>query len=204
MKASSNFYITTINFVSPYPASHNLYLAVRPHCQHKQHEPWEAQQALSKYLIARHNLCRVLYHYVPPRQTLTIFKNLFFCRLCKLFATQNYPLIKYKEHSNTVTKSLASVQASQEQPLINIFILTFNRSDVQRYFSAFSGTLAYKANTSRSLRPCNVFASHKVTAPSRKIHVHRPWVTSVIKSSQKFTCHSNAHYQLFQFHYFGF
>lgn len=120
----------------------NLYLAVRPHCQHKQHEPWEAEQALSKYLIVRHNLCRVLYHYVPQRQTLMIFKNLFFFRLCKLFATQSYPLIKYKEHFNTVTKSLAPVQASQEQPLINIFILTFNRSDVQRYFNAFSGTLA--------------------------------------------------------------
>lgn len=39
--------------------------------------------------------------------------------------------------------------------------------------------------------PWNVFASHKVTAPSRKIHIHRPWVTSVIKSSQKLACHSN-------------
>lgn len=102
------------------------------------------------------------------------FKNLVFCGLCKLFATQSYPLIKYKEHFNTVTKSLVSVQASQEQPLINIFILTFNRADVQRYFNPFSGTFAYKANALRCLRPWNVFASHKVTAPTRKIHVCRP------------------------------
>lgn len=148
-------------------------------------------------LITKHSLWGVLDHCVPHRGNPSWYSRVWLfsidCASCLLseLSLKTQAAFQYCDQISSLCMSLrsnysltSSSQTSTGQMREDILIL-------------LEGHLL--KNTSRYLKFWNIFASHKVTEPSRKILRLR--LKSVFKSEKNsLVIESNSHYQQFQFH----